>query len=1040
MAKTFEQSLDDIVRLVKHYRTNRAACHAPGYKEAHARQNLIDPLFIALDWDVYNTGHAAPQYQPVVLEDSLDTESGKKAPDYAFRIGRDPVFFAEAKKPSVSIKTDPDPAYQLRRYAWSAKLPLSILTDFEELAVYDCRARPSDKDKVSAGRIDYFTFEEYPDRWREVWDVFSYDAVRSGSFDAYAQSAKGKRGTSEVDAEFLKEIERWRDVLARNIALRNPRLSIDELNDAVQRTIDRIIFLRMAEDRGIEPYGRLLALTPGPSPVGKASTGEGSVYTGLIDLCRAADARYNAGLFDFSPKGDALAPKLKVDDAALKPILAGLYYPQSPYEFSVLPAEILGSVYEQFLGKVIRLTPSHHAKVEEKPEVKKAGGVYYTPAYIVEYIVKNTVGKLVEGKSPKQLEGFRVLDMACGSGSFLLGAYQYLLDYYLKWYVEHNPEKHPKAVWQPPLSSPPPSEGDRGGEWRLTTAEKKRILTAHIFGVDIDRQAAEVTKLSLLLKVLEGESDETLGRQLALFPERALPNLDANVKCGNSLIGPDYFAGRLMPDTEELRRVNPFDWEREFPEVFHREGAKDAKRGFDCVIGNPPYIRIHNLVDYYPGEVRFIQQAYHAAKFGKVDIYVAFIEKALGLIRESGRVGFIAPNKFMQADYGIGLRELLSKQQALVELVDFGASQVFERATTYTCLLFLAGSPQKEVLVRFKQSYSSPAQFLDEMKSEVRPIDAFGASSWKAASSDETGVLQKLEKTRTRLSDVVELSITGVKTGANSIFVFELLKAGKNLARLRPEDTEIEVQLETEYLRPYLKAESLKRYHISDGTRVLLYPYRLEGDQTRLVPESELKSAQPKTWQYLNEHKRTLENRQKGKLKGPNWYGLSFSSSLRMFSADKIVTPTLAPQNSFSIDTAGKLFPQGAGGGCGLVPKKGQSAYYLVGFLNSRLLTFFFQRISSRFQGGWYAYEPRYLNRIPIRPINFSDPADKARHDRMVALVEQMLELHKRLAGASAAGREVLQRQIDATDGQIDQLVYELYGLTEDEIRIVEGD
>jgi hypothetical protein len=177
MAKTFEQSLDEIARLVRHYQTNRAAFHAPGYKEAHARQNLIDPLFIALDWDVYNTGRAAPQYQPVVLEDSLDVEGGKKAPDYAFRIGRDTVFFAEAKKPSVSIKTDPDPAYQLRRYAWSAKLPLSLLTDFEEMAVYDCRKRPSAKDKVSAGRISYLSFEEYPDRWRELWDVFSYDAV-----------------------------------------------------------------------------------------------------------------------------------------------------------------------------------------------------------------------------------------------------------------------------------------------------------------------------------------------------------------------------------------------------------------------------------------------------------------------------------------------------------------------------------------------------------------------------------------------------------------------------------------------------------------------------------------------------------------------------------------------------------------------------------------------------------------------------------------------------------------------------------------------
>ncbi|MEK7325812.1 MAG: N-6 DNA methylase, partial [Chloroflexota bacterium] len=425
--------------------------------------------------------------------------------------------------------------------------------------VYDCRLRPAEKDKPSVARVNYLRCEEFADRWPEVWDVFSREAVWGGSFDQFAQAGKNKRGTSEVDAEFLKEIEGWREALAKNIALRNPRLTIDELNDAVQRLIDRLIFLRMAEDRGVEDYGQLQRL----------AEGEG-IYAGLLALSRKADAKYNSGLFDFSKGGDTVIPRLAVDDKALRPILADLYYPQSPYEFSVLPAEILGNVYEQFLGKVIRLTASHQAKVEEKPEVKKAGGVYYTPAYIVEYIVKNTVGKQIEGQSPKQLKGFRVLDPACGSGSFLLGAYTFLLDYYQQWYAGHQPEKHPGAV------------RSHGEAWRLTTAEKKRILVEHIFGVDIDRQAVEVTKLSLLLKVLEGESDETLGKQLALLQERALPNLDRNIKCGNSLIGPDYFSGQLLKDDDELRRVNPFDWAAEFPEAM-------KAGGFDCVIGNPPY-------------------------------------------------------------------------------------------------------------------------------------------------------------------------------------------------------------------------------------------------------------------------------------------------------------------------------------------------------------------------------------------------------------------------------------------------------------------
>ena len=260
-----------------------------------------------------------------------------------------------------------------------------------------------------------------------------------------------------MDDAFLDEIERWRADLARNLALRNPKLSQRDLNFAVQRTIDRIVFLRICEDRGIEVYGRLQALLNGEH-----------TYRRLYQLFREADERYNSGLFHFQKEKDRveppddLTPELEIDDAVLKKIIRRLYYPDSPYEFSVLPADILGQVYEQFLGKVIRLTDGHQAKIEDKPEVKKAGGVYYTPTYIVDYIVKNTVGKLLENKTPKQAAKLRILDPACGSGSFLIGAYQYLLDWHRDWYSDNDPKKWATgknpAIYQGP-----------GGEWKLTT-------------------------------------------------------------------------------------------------------------------------------------------------------------------------------------------------------------------------------------------------------------------------------------------------------------------------------------------------------------------------------------------------------------------------------------------------------------------------------------------------------------------------------------------------------------------------------------------
>ena len=472
----------EIIELVERFDRNRDAYLSGQYNEAQLRLEFIDPFFKALGWDVYNKMGYAEAYKDVIHEDAIKIGGYTKAPDYCFRIGGTRKFFIEAKKPSVDLRDEISPAFQLRRYAWSAKLPLSILTDFEEFAVYDCRIKPVKTDKASAARTLYLTYRDYEKSWGEIASVFSRDAVLKGSFDKYVESTKLKKGTAEVDDAFLEDIESWREMLARNIALRNPQLSQRELNYAVQRTIDRIIFLRICEDRGIEDYSQLMTLLNGDK-----------VYSRLFELFRTADERYNSGLFHFHEEKDRPEPpdeltaSLKVDDKTLKGIIRNIYYPESPYEFSVLPSDILGQVYEQFLGKVIRLTPGHRAVVEDKPEVKKAGGVYYTPSYIVEYIVKNTVGKLLEGKNPKQATKLKILDPACGSGSFLIGAYQHLLDWHRDWYAANDPDKWTKGR-TPNLFQGP------GGDWRLTTGERKRILLNNIFGVDIDSQAVEVTK------------------------------------------------------------------------------------------------------------------------------------------------------------------------------------------------------------------------------------------------------------------------------------------------------------------------------------------------------------------------------------------------------------------------------------------------------------------------------------------------------------------------------------------------------------------
>ena len=638
----------NLIDLVDRFESNNEAYTSSRYNEAQVRREFIDPLFRLLGWDVDNTSGYAEAYKDVVHEDSLKIGESSKAPDYGFRIGGTRKFFLEAKKPSINISEDAEAAYQLRRYAWSAKLPISILTNFRTFAVYDCRIKPEKSDKASVGRITHIQFADYAEKWSELSATFSREAILKGAFDKFAADASKKKGTSEVDDAFLEDIERWRDALSRNIHLRNPELDTRDLNAAVQKTIDRIIFLRIAEDRGIEQYGRLRLLKDGKN-----------LYNKLADYFRRADERYNSGLFHFrkgdgaSETLDTISLGLKIDDAVIKNIVLSLYYPDSPYEFSVLPADILGQIYERFLGKTIKLIKSKIV-IDEKPEVKKAGGVYYTPTYIVRYMVTKALRPLLETKTPAEIAGtdrrrrnprpLRLLDPACGSGSFLIEAYQFLLDWYRDRYIEDGAEKNARGKNAPLHST-------ATGGWALTIAEKKRILLDHVYGVDIDPQAVEVTKLSLLLKVLEGESGDALARQMDMFHTRPLPDLGANIRCGNSLIEADFYSSSNLDlfDSEERYRINAFSWSDGFP--FLRESPS----GFDVVIGNPPYIFARELM--LDHEKEYYRQHYKYS-WDKQNTFMLFMEKILTLTQADGRASFIVPNSWLTIESAKFLREL----------------------------------------------------------------------------------------------------------------------------------------------------------------------------------------------------------------------------------------------------------------------------------------------------------------------------------------------------------------------------------------------
>ena len=1012
-----------VVELVDRFGRNLESYRSGSYKETQVRIEFIDPLFKALGWDLDNEAGYAEAYKDVVHEASIRVKGGTddgrlKAPDYSFRVGGTRRFFVEAKKPSVDIKGAPAPAFQVRRYGWSdPDVPLSILTDFEEFAVYDCRIKPEKGDRSSKARVNYYTYEEYPEKWDEIASVFSKEAVLKGSFDKYAASER-KRGTAEPGDEFLKQIEGWREALAGDLARRNPDLTQRQLNAAVQRTIDRIVFLRIAEERGIEGLGELK----------EAVRGKGA-YSRLVTLFREADAKYNSGLFHFgSEKGragtvDTLTLGLEVGDKVLKEIVGGLYYPECPYAFDVLPTDILGQVYERFLGKVIRLTDKHRAVVEDKPEVKKAGGVFYTPTYIVDRIVEGALSPLLDGKTPRTAEEVKVVDPACGSGSFLLGAYDFLLSWYLDRYTEGAPEKWAKGK-EPRIFQ------NASGAWQLTIGEKKRVLLAHLFGVDIDPQAVEVTKLSLLLRVLEGETAQTTGQQ-ALFKERVLPELSSNIKCGNSLVGPDFFDGKPFDlfNEDAHYRINAFDWGGKdgFPGIMKRGG-------FDAVIGNPPYVRIQHMREWASPETDYIGTTYSSAS-GSYDLYVPFIERGLEILRNSGRLGYIVQHRFFKKKYGAPLRRLIAEGRHLSHVTHFGTEKVFKGATTYTALVFLSKSPAKEFVFEEVDDLNEWRSSKVTSASGTLPATEVVPEDWNFVVREGGDLFRRLRDENHSLGDVARVFV-GVQTSADDVFILDKLEGTGGLLRLRSEALESTVDVEPDLFMPVLSGEDVNDYTPLGDRQYILFPYVVNGLKSDLIPFSEIEQNQPRTAAYLLENKTRLEGRERGKFKGDGWHRFGRNQNISRQDKAKVCVPRLVDPLVASYDPSGGycLDNVDVNGVVWKPPYDRHSDLYLLALLNSDVCRWYLQFVSEPYQGGYLSANKQYLEPLAFRVIDFENDEEVRVHDRVVDLVTELLSLRQSLeAGLHDHGVTIAKRRAEGVEKEINQLVFSLYGLSDTE-------
>ena len=985
---------DEVHKLIRKFALDADRYKSSDYKELSLRTDYLNPIFELLGWDIQNKRSTNFTDREVILEYAIRAEGVSKSPDYAFLVENQKKFFVEAKRPAVNIAHDRAPSHQIRRYCWSAGLPFGIVTDFEEWAIYDCRAIPNPTDSPHVGRIAFFTHEELPTHWNFLKKLFGRDEVISGSIENYANEAKAPVGTRPIDEALLDEIRIWRSDLAKELAKAHPDMLVFQLNFVVQTLIDRLMFLRIAEARGLEEVGSLK----------RAIENKGIHYQSLMKLFQRADDRYNSGLFHIEKPGKRISTSpyfpqsLSISNKLIDFIISRLYEPE-PYEFSVVPPDILGRIYEQFLGETIEIDNRRTTQVVVKPEVRKAGGVYYTPLTVVQFIIENTIGPLLENKTPEQVSKLRILDPACGSGSFLIAALQYIYDWHVNYYAK-KPQLAKKFLERKSGERHRVQSIDR---YRLRTSERKRILLNNIFGVDIDRQAVEVAKLSLLLKVIEGES------QYELQIDQLLPDLESNIRCGNSLISDDFHTLFFEVETP-ADDVNPFNWELAFPDVF-------KNKGFDAIVGNPPYLSIDSVWGKSDPKLSYIKSNYNSVYSDKSDILFYFIKKAVDICK--GEIGFIVSRSFLEADKAQKLRGWLASNAKVRQITDFREATVFPKIGINTAIIGLTHSEAVESTVLRKFALKAlPLGFsVSFLHNESNfslariPLNELGSAAWNFGNKDIQTLLKKIDLAGPPVGDILKIG-QGMQTGANDVFKF----AG--------DETLIKQLIRDGLLYQRARNSDIGKFSISNAGPHYLFLENVDAfkDLPKIVKE------------HLKNYESALRERAAFKRGDCDWWRYTWPLHLEDFENERIYCPYLATENRFALDRDRKFL--GVTDTTVLYDNsQRESLKYFVGILNSRVLTARFKFIAKLRGGGVYEYFENTVRKLPIPRLDLKD----SRYLRVLELVD--------LLNTSSAGLRTthIAREIESfrtvyesSIMELDDIVNELYGISQDELDILE--
>lgn len=980
-----------IEKLVKKYDADRKYYLTNKYNETLLRSDFLDPLFELFGWDIKNTAGKSTNEREVILEEALkaDASEHSKKPDYTFRLFSERKYFLEAKKPCVAIESDNEAAKQVRRYGFTAKLKISVLSNFEYLIIYDTSVKVEKEDTYQKALIKKYHYTEYENKFEEIKHLLGKGSVYSGAFEVEWKEIESKINQYSIDNLFLNQINDWRKSLGAEIYKYKPDIKEQQLNDVVQSYLNRVLFLRVCEDRNLEHYQTLLKF---------ANTND---FNALIKKFEEADKKYNSGLFDQLLKDKIIENISSVFWSVIKQ----LYYPESPYSFSVFSSDILGSIYEIYLSEKLVAQDGVIDLVKKPENVDR--DIITTPTFIISDILRNTVLKKCEGKSDKEILKLKFSDISCGSGAFILELFQLLNDILIDYYLKNDKTNLIQT---------------RVNSYKLPFEIKREVLLNCIYGVDKDYNAVEAAKFGLLLKLLE---DEDVNSTIDNKP--VLPNLSQNLFFGNSLLNPEQVLGK-----KDQVIINPFDF-------------SDLK--FDVVVGNPPYMKSEDMKNITPLELPLYKSNYRSA-YKQFDKYFLFIEQGINLLADDGILGYIVPSKFTKVGAGKNLRELIEEQKYLHSIVSFGANQVFTDKTTYTCLLILNKKPQDTFqYLEVKSLKSWKVREPSEVKYVSKNTKDLDSEVWVLVAPELTSAYNKIVSQSVKLENLVgsDNIFNGIQTSANDFYIFRPTEVDKNYYYFSKKG--VDYKIEKDITKPYFQTstgeDNLNTYRTFKPNARVIYPYVNSKNGVDLIPLSVIHEKFPLAYEYLLKHKDILNNPKRDIKPEPQtkneWHRYGRHQSLDSCGLpSKIIVGVLSVGDKYAIDVHGTLISSGGTAGYCVVAlpiDSEYSIYYLQAILNSKYLEWFSALYGEVFRGGYIARGTKVLKNLPIRKIDFTNPKDKELHNQIAETQKTLINIYDDIDANAGNNRALapLNGIFARAKADMEKLLFKLYNLDNDD-------